>query len=209
VNTPPIFQQALRFSNAYAHVIPLGLQHVPGLLPFALDPELWRYTRANLRSEDDLIEYVDLAVAERRAAQSYPFAIVDAATGAVAGSTRLCAFSWDNDRLEIGFTWLGKPFQRSGLNRAVKFELLRFAFEQLHVERVEFKIDSRNQASRKALLGIGATEEGTLRKHMVNADGFRRDSVYFSILQVEWPSLKERVFSKYAREPAEAKRPIL
>jgi len=195
VKATPIFQQVLRFSNARADVQPLGLQHVPGLLPVALDPELWRYTRSSLQSEEDLIEYVDLAVAERRAALSYAFAILDAQTGAVAGSTRLCAFSWDNQRLEIGFTWLGKPYQRSGLNRAVKYELLRYAFEQLQMQRVEFKTDSRNTASQNALLGIGAKEEGTLRQHMINADGYRRDSVYFSIVAGEWPAVAEQLLS--------------
>lgn len=209
MNAPPIFQQALRFSNSRSQLVPLGLQHVSGLLPFALDPDLWRFGRADLRTEEDLIEYVDFAIAERRAAVSYAFAIVDASTGAVVGCTRFCAFSWENDRLEIGFTWLGKPYQRSGINRAVKYELLRYAFEHLHIERVEFKTDSRNQASRTALLAIGASEEGTLRSHMVNADHYRRDSVYFSILKVEWPALKERVFAEYAAVAQEARQPSL
>ncbi len=197
MNAPGIFKQALRFKNNLVELVPLGLQHTSSLLPHALDPDLWKFTRVNLVVEEDLIEYVDLAIAERRAAQSYAFAILDLQTGNVAGSTRLCNFFWPDSRLEIGFTWLGKSFQRAGINRAVKFELLHFAFETLKIERVEFKTDSRNSVSRKALLGIGATEEGELRSHMVNWDGHRRDTVYFSILKREWLPIKHSVFQRF------------
>jgi N-acetyltransferase len=182
-----LFQQILSFQNRYVELLPLGLQHVEGLLPLALDPSLWAFTRSQVRNEDELTEYVDLAVAERRACQSYPFIIMDRTTKTAAGCTRFCNFSWVDKRVEIGFTWLGKPYQRTALNRATKFELLRFAFEKLEMERVEFKTDSRNQASRNGLLGIGAREEGILRSHLVNWDGHRRDTVYFSILKAEWP----------------------
>ncbi len=188
-----LFQTLYRFENSRVALHPLGHQHAESLLNFALDPSMWAYSSLRVHSEDSLSEYIDLALAERRAAQSYAFALLDPESGMAVGSSRFCRFSWPDSRMEIGFTWLGKPFQRSGMNRAAKYEMLRFAFEQLNMERVEFKTDLRNQASCRALEGIGAQREGVMRSHMVNWDGYRRDTVYFSILKGEWPALKTQL----------------
>jgi N-acetyltransferase len=104
-----------------------------------------------------------------------------------------------DQRLEIGWTWFGKAFQRTGLNRNVKFLMLQYAFEQLQFERVELKTDERNHPSRKAIEGIGGKFEGILRSHMQLPDGFRRNTVYYSILKAEWPALKNGIFKNISR----------
>ncbi len=144
-------------------------------------------------TRDAMREWIETALARQAAGEALPFAIVHRASGRVAGSTRFMEISAPNRRVEIGWTWLGKEFQRTAVNTEAKFLLLRHAFEVLGCLRVEFKTDALNAASRKALARIGATEEGTLRSHMVTASGRVRDSVYFSVIAAEWASVRERL----------------
>ena len=202
MNSASIFQRVISLRNDFVELAPLGLQHVEGLLNIALEEDLWRYGSYCLRSEEDLIEYIDRAIAERRSGSAYPFVLIERQSGRLAGSSRFCHFSWPDRRLEIGYTWLGKPFRQTALNRATKTAMLGFAFDVLGMERVEFKTDSRNTASRNALLGIGAVEEGTLRSHQVNWDGYQRDTVYFSIVSKEWPERQRSELRAFIAQPA-------
>ena len=198
-----LFQRAWTFSNSHVLIRPLSLDHAAGLLPEALDPDLWRYTRRYPQTEEELLAYIDDAIAERRAGLSYAFALLDPLSGRPAGCTRLYHFSWPDARLEIGHTWLIKPYQGTGMNRATKFELLRFAFEVCGMARVEFQADSRNERSRRALRSLGAVEEGIHRSNRVNWDGYRRDTVWFSMLASEWPARCAGVFAPWSlTEPA-------
>jgi N-acetyltransferase len=172
---------------------PLTLDHLDALLVVALDPELWRKTVSAVSTRRDLEEYVNEALAEQKAGTSLPFVTVLRATGQVIGSTRFGNAVPAHRRVEIGWTWLGRLWQRSGANREAKYLMLRHAFEQWGCLRVEFKTSALNQQSRTALLGLGAVEEGILRHHMINADGSLRDSVYFSILCEEWPAVRRRL----------------
>ncbi|MCZ6776979.1 MAG: GNAT family N-acetyltransferase, partial [Ignavibacteria bacterium] len=124
--------------------------------------EIWKYSTNNLTTKEALEEFISVALAERKAGGSYPFVICDKKKKATAGSTRYGNISWKDKRIEIGWTWLGVDFQRTGLNRACKHVLLKYAFESLEMERVEFKTDVLNQQARQALLKIGAKEEGVL-----------------------------------------------
>jgi RimJ/RimL family protein N-acetyltransferase len=137
-----------------------------------------------------LEEFISLALEERQRGSSYPFVVYDKEKMAAAGSTRYGNISWKDKRIEIGWTWLGVDFQRTGLNRACKHALLKYAFETLDMERVEFKTDVSNQQARRALLKIGAKEEGILRSHSVMQDGRRRDTIYYSMLKNEWPGVR-------------------
>lgn len=194
LSTPIILQ------NKKARLIPLQKEHFNELRSIAFDESLWKYTITNIYNEDDLRNYIDMAIEEREKFQSYPFAIYDVASGKIAGSTRFGNISLINRRVEIGWTWYTPVFQRTGLNRACKFELLQFAFEQLDCIRVELKTGSLNQQSQTAIAKIGATKEGVLRKHMIQDDGSFRDTVYFSILQGEWPSIKYSIFKEFTKE---------
>lgn len=152
-----------------------------------------------MQTNNDLILYISKALKERLSETAYPFVITDKKTGRVAGSTRYANISYRDKRLEIGWTWLGKDFRGTGLNKACKYELLRYAFEEMEFKRVEFKTDFLNTGSRKALAKIGASEEGILRQHTwMAARKAWRDTVYFSIIANEWKEIKERIYPEFA-----------
>jgi len=172
---------------------PLTPAHLDGLCDAGLDPELWRLTVSRIRTRADMERYLDEALTEQRAGTALPFATVWRATGRVIGSTRFGNASPPNRRVEIGWTWLARPWQRTGANTEAKYLMLRQAFEQWGCIRVELKTSALNQRSRAAILRIGAREEGILRHHMINEDGSLRDSVFFSLLADEWPQAKGRL----------------
>jgi N-acetyltransferase len=172
---------------------PLSLRHLDGLCAVGLDPEIWRLTIAQVDGRGAMERYVVQALAEQRAGTALPFATVLQTSGEVIGSTRFHSPAPAHRRVEIGWTWLGRAWQRTGANTEAKYLMLRHAFEQWGCMRVEFKTSTLNERSRAALQRIGAVEEGVLRHHMINEDGTVRDSVYFSILLEEWPSVKLRL----------------
>jgi N-acetyltransferase len=170
--------------------------HVDALARVGLEPEIWRWGIAPLVTRADMQSYVEQALEEWRRGVSLPFVIVALSVMEVAGSTRYGNIDLVNRRLEIGWTWLGPRHQRTRINTEAKLLLLTHAFEGLSMHRVELKTDALNQKSRAAILRIGAVEEGTFRKHIVTASGRVRDSVYYSILDTEWPAVKARLESK-------------
>ena len=172
---------------------PLSLAHVPGLAEVGLDPAIWRLTIARPASEADLRAWAETALRAREAGTEMPFATVEAATGRPIGSSRYMNIVLEHRRLEIGWTWLAPPWQRTGANREAKLLMLTHAFEVLGCRRVEFKTDSTNEASRTALLGIGATFEGIFRKHMVMPGDGVRHSAWYSVVDDEWPAVKARL----------------
>jgi RimJ/RimL family protein N-acetyltransferase len=170
---------------------PLSERHHAALIDVALDEELWRWaTTPPVRTADDLRAYLAVAFAERDAGRALPFATIDRATGRAIGSTRYAAIEPRHRRLEIGWTWLGRAWQRTAANTEAKYLMLRHAFETLGCVRVELKTDALNARSRAAIRRIGAREEGTLRQHMITASGRLRDTVYYSILDSEWAVVK-------------------
>ncbi len=150
------------------------------------EPELLKYSPSGVYTQDLLQNYFKTALEEKSKGLSYPFLIFDKLKKEYAGSTRFANISKNDQRLEIGYTWLGKDFQGTGLNQNCKSLLLEYAFKTLKIQRVEFRADSRNLKSRRAMEKIGAVYEGCLRSHTVMEDGFRRDTVYYSILAEEY-----------------------
>jgi RimJ/RimL family protein N-acetyltransferase len=177
---------------------PLTPGHLDGLCDAGLDPELWRLTVSRVAERADMERYLDVALDELRRRVALPFATLERAGGRVIGSTRFGNAAPEHRRVEIGWTWLGRPWQRTGANTEAKYLMLRHAFEAWDCLRVEFKTSTRNDRSRAALLRIGAQEEGILRRHIVNEDGSLRDSVYFSIISDEWPGVKRRLAERLA-----------
>ena len=169
---------------------PLRIEHVPGLCAVGLDAELWRWTVAQVRTEDDLRRYVGQALELERQGVALPFATIERASGKPVGSTRYGTIDRANRRVEIGWTWLGRAYQRTALNTEAKYLMLRHAFEDLGCIRVELKTDALNQQSRNAMLRFGAQEEGILRHHQITEAGRPRDTVYYSVLKDEWPQVK-------------------
>ncbi len=169
---------------------PLSMGHLSHLLAVGCDPELWRWTVNLVRTPAEMEEYLQSALAAQAAGSALPFATVHKPSGRVVGSTRFGNIDPAHRRVEIGWTWVGRPWQRTVVNTEAKYLMLRHAFEVWDCVRVEFKTDALNTTSRQALLRIGAKEEGILRAHMITATGRMRDSVYFSIVAQEWPVVK-------------------
>ena len=191
------FKEVLIMENERAKLTPLTIEDYADLDTIAYHPDLWKLGMSNISSPTHLQEYMENAIQEKQNKLSYPFKIFDKQTNAVAGSTRYGNISFTHKRLEIGWTWLHPNFHGTGLNKACKQLLLSFAFETLGFNRVEIKTDVLNQQSRKAILKLGAKEEGIFRKHQVTAEGRVRDSIYFSIINDEWPEIKSTIFTEF------------
>jgi RimJ/RimL family protein N-acetyltransferase len=172
---------------------------VDTLAAIAFNPDLWRNTTSRVENRQDLAAYVRQALSERAQGVAVPFVTVVRSGDEVVGSTRFAAIDWRNRRAEIGWTWIAQPWQRSFVNTEAKFLMLRHAFEVWNLRRVEFKTASFNESSRRALLRIGAREEGTLRQHMLLPDGRNRDSVYYSVIDGDWPEVKRRLENMMSR----------
>ena len=178
---------------------PLEERHLEDLMEVARDDAVFRWI-INLPMDDARIRaWFDTTMSTAAAGTEVPFATIDLASGRAIGSTRFMTITPEHRRVEIGWTWLGTAFQRSGANREAKYLQLRHAFETLDAERVEFKTHARNEASRGALLGIGATFEGVLRHHTIMPDGSNRDSAFYSVLAGEWPGVKAHLEALLAR----------
>jgi RimJ/RimL family protein N-acetyltransferase len=169
---------------------PLTMAHLPGLADVGLDEVLWRWIPTPVRTAQEMEAYIQTALDEQARGVSLPFAIIEKATGRAIGSTRYGSIERTHHRVEIGWTWVARDWQRSAVNTEAKYLLLTHAFETLGCIRVEFKTDSLNDRSRAAILRIGAREEGLFRNHMITASGRIRHTVYFSIVDSEWPTVK-------------------
>ncbi len=178
---------------------PLAERHFDDLVEVARDPAIFRWITNLPMDEPRLRAWFDLTRASADAGTEVPFATIDQASGRAIGSSRYMTITPEHKRLEIGWTWVGTAFQGTGANREAKYLQLRHAFETLGAERVEFKTHARNERSRGALLGIGATFEGVLRHHTIMPDGSNRDSAFYSVLASEWPAVKAHLQRLLAR----------
>jgi RimJ/RimL family protein N-acetyltransferase len=173
---------------------PLSEAHVRGLTAVGMNDEIWRWLPYGvMRNEDDIRRWVQYLLAEIPSGSVMPFAVIHLASGRVAGATRYMDIHPKDYALEIGGTWYGVEFQRTGVNTEAKYLLLCHAFEDLKCIRVQIKTDLRNERSQKAIERIGAVREGVLRNNMIMPDGYYRSSVYYSILNNEWPAVKTRL----------------
>lgn len=175
---------------------PLTLDHADALSIVGLDAELWRWTLDTIATREQMLAYVAEALAANRAGTALPFVTIERSSGRIVGSTRYGNIEPTHRRLEIGWTWIGRPWQRTAVNTEAKLLLLRHAFEHLAMLRVELKTDALNARSRAAISRIGGREEGVLRRHMITASGRSRDTVYYSILAEEWPDVRARLESR-------------
>jgi len=181
---------------------PLSLDHVAGLQEAARDGELWNLWFTSVPKPESAREYIEQALALRDLGKAMPFAVRDA-KGDIVGSTRYCNIEAEHKRLEIGWTWYAERVQRTALNTEAKLLLLSNAFETLGAIAVEFRTNWFNHRSRTAIARLGAKQDGVLRNHMLMADGTRRDTVVFSILDSEWPAVKKNLqyqLQRYGKE---------
>ena len=181
------------FAGERVIVVPLALEHVGPLFDAGRFPEIWLYMSRRIETVEDMRDLLREALAAREEGRELPFAIQDRRSGRFVGSTRFLDISPPNRSLEIGWTWLTPSVWRTHVNTEAKYLLLRHCFETLGIIRVQLKTDSRNIQSQRAIERIGGVREGILRKHRVLRDGYIRDSVYYSILDNEWPTVKKRL----------------
>jgi RimJ/RimL family protein N-acetyltransferase len=172
---------------------PLTPEHAAGLTEVGLDEDLWKWIPAPVCTPEEMSAYVQSALQDQAAGTALPFALIEKSSGRTVGSTRYANIERVHHRLEIGWTWVARPWQRTAINTEAKYLLLRHAFETLKCMRVELKTDSLNERSRAAILRIGASQEGIFRNHMMTATGRIRHTVYFSIVDSEWPEVKARL----------------
>ncbi len=185
--------------GTYIILEPLTIEHAPDLFEAGQDGEVWRYL--SIAQPQNLVEmqaFIHGALSQQAAGHRLPFAIIDKLSGKAIGTSSYLEIQPQNKSLEIGWTWLGKPYWRSPRNTECKYLLLNYAFEVQEAIRVQLKTDSRNNISQNAIKRIGGVKEGILRKHVIYASGYIRDSVYFSILDQEWPEVKTRLEAKLA-----------
>ncbi len=186
-------------NGTHVRLEPMTLEHVDALAEAGLYPELWTWIPTPVTTRDDMRMYVMTALEEASRGSAMPFVIIDQKSSRVIGSTRYANISKADRRVEIGWTWVTPSFQRSAANTETKLLLLTHAFESMGCVRVELKTDALNQQSRNAILRLGAKEEGIFRKHRLTSTGRWRDTVYYSILDDEWPDVKQRLIGKLAR----------
>ena len=180
------------------HVALRALQssHLHDLCRVGLDESLWKLTMSRVRTESDMREYIAEALRQQERGTALPYVIIDRQSASIVGSTRFGNMAPTDRRVEIGWTWIGVPWQRTVINTETKYLLLQCAFEVFGCARVEFKTDALNARSRRALERIGAREEGLLRSHMMTREGRLRDTVYFSVLRREWGEVKRALLRK-------------
>lgn len=183
---------ALEGSHVRLELLELD-RHWEGLLAIGLDPSLWQFTAARVRTASELRSYFEDALADRARGTALPFAIIDRASGRVAGCTRFGNIAREHRRTEIGWTFLGTEFQRTVRNTEAKYLMLAHAFETWGCMRVEFKTSRTNQKSQNAMRRLGLVEEGMFRKWTLLPDGSPRDVVWFSVIDDEWPAMKARL----------------
>ena len=180
----------------YVRLEPLTLGHEEALSRVGLDEDLWRWIPVPVRTRQEMAAYVETALRDQASGMALPFVQVEKSSGRVVGSMRYANIERAHHRLEIGWTWVGRAWQRTAVNTEAKYLLLRHAFETLGCMRVELKTDSLNERSRSAILRIGAREEGIFRNHMITASGRVRHTVYYSIVDTEWPEVKRRLAAR-------------
>ena len=197
-DAPSAADLSARFVGRLAIVEPLSAEHESGLIEAAgRQPELFEWMPVDMASSQDALrDWLADTLRAAAAGRDVPFAIRSAASGRVVGSTRFMELRLEHLRAEIGWTWLARPAWSTGINVETKLLLLTHAFDHVGLRRVEFKTDARNERSRGALLALGAQFEGILRKHMVTRDGGPRDSAYYSVIDDEWPGLRERLAAR-------------
>ncbi|HEX7620615.1 MAG TPA: GNAT family protein [Anaerolineales bacterium] len=179
---------------------PMNVKHIPGLAVAGKDESIWKYmVYGNLTNLDRMTGWVREMLSLQDSGTDLPYAVVLKESGNVIGATRYLEMRLRHRSLEIGGTWYAPEYQRTAVNSECKYLMLKYAFEEMNCIRVQFKADERNERSLLAIERLGAVREGVLRNHYILLDGTIRDSVFFSILDREWPDIKIRLEERLKR----------
>ncbi|MFK7813353.1 MAG: GNAT family N-acetyltransferase [Maribacter sp.] len=192
-----VLNSQIQLQNKRLLLLPFEHTRNEELKEIIFKDEIWSYMGMKIRSEKDFENYIANTISDKNKGNCYPFIIIDKETNKVAGSTRYGYLNKASQKCEIGWTWYGTDFQGTGLNKACKYELLKFGFENIGFRRIQFSADLKNVRSQRAIAKLGATKEGVFRNNYIGDDGQSRDDVYFSIIQEEWKALKNSVFIEF------------
>jgi RimJ/RimL family protein N-acetyltransferase len=197
---PETFRPPVVLSGRYVRLVPLGPEQLPGLVASAADPEIWAYFRGgDLRTEAAMRTLITELLERQAKGTDLPFTVLDLMNDRPIGMSRYLEIDRPNSGVEIGGTWLGREHWRTPYNTEMKLLMLRYAFEVGRVHRVQIKTDLRNERAQRAIERLGAVREGILREHVLLGTGYRRSSVYYSVLEDEWPSVRQRLEGLLAR----------
>ena len=186
----------ITLEGEFVRLAPLKLSYLVELYEAANDESLWLWTTNNVGTREDMLRYIETALGEFERKISLPFVTIEKSSGTIIGSTRFGNIESAHRKAEIGWTWISPPWQRTAINTEAKFLMLTHAFETWQCVRVELKTDVLNEPSKRAIRRLGATEEGILRQHLITDAGRFRDSVYFSIIDSEWRTVKAALKEK-------------
>lgn len=193
-----ILRSEIILENEKVLLIPFESERNRELKEIIFDDEIWKYMGMYVRNDKDFENYIKSTLKQKADGICYPFLVIDKATNKVAGSTRYGYLNHASQKCEIGWTWYGKDFQGTGLNKACKYELLNFGFEEIQFRRIQFSADLENLKSQKAIEKLGALKEGLFRNNYVDSEGKSKDDVYFSIILEEWQNIKRDNFREFA-----------
>lgn len=192
-----LLQSNIILENEKVLLIPFENERNIELKEIIFDDEIWKYMGMYLRTKNDFENYIQNTLKQKADGICYPFLIIDKATNKVAGSTRYGYLNHASQKCEIGWTWYGKAFQGTGLNKACKYELLNFGFENIQFRRIQFSADLENKKSQKAIEKLGTVKEGIFRNNYVDSEGKSKDDVYYSIILEDWETTKRDYFSEF------------
>ncbi|MDG0767901.1 GNAT family protein [Bacillus halotolerans] len=174
-------------------VVPMDRSHIQGLYEAANDERIWTHLPKTIETAYDMEDFVEEALYHKKSGGEFPFVMFHRETGKIVGTTRFLYMSPDSRSLEIGWTWFHPSVWGTAVNTECKYLLLQYCFEQMNTIRVQFKTDERNIRSQKAIERLGAVKEGILRNQMIRKDGTFRHSVFYSIIESDWPSVKQHL----------------
>jgi RimJ/RimL family protein N-acetyltransferase len=186
----------IQLENHRVLLIPFSNEKTEELRTIIFDNAIWEFMGMYIKTENDFNNYIKDTL-EKHSKTAYSFLIIDKLTNEIAGSTSFGNINFNSKKLEIGWTWYGKKFQGTGLNKACKFELLKYGFEQIGLRRIQFSADLENIKSQKAIEKLGAIQEGIFRNNYIDSLGKSKDDVYYSIIKEDWQNSKEQYFSEY------------
>ncbi|MEO6175488.1 MAG: GNAT family protein [Flavobacterium circumlabens] len=192
-----LLQTNIILENEKVLLLPFEDERNIELKAVIFDDEIWKYMGMYVRNDLDFENYITNTLQQKAAGICYPFLIIDKATNKVAGSTRYGYLNQASQKCEIGWTWYAKEFQGTGLNKACKYELLNFGFENIQFRRIQFSADLENERSQSAIEKLGALKEGIFRNNYVDSEGKSKDDVYYSIIAEEWAATKRNYFPEF------------
>jgi RimJ/RimL family protein N-acetyltransferase len=193
-----ILQSDIILENERVLLVPFENERNIELKSIIFDDEIWKYMGMYIQNDDDFKNYVESTLKQKEDGICYPFLIIDKVANKVAGSTRYGYLNHASQKCEIGWTWYGKEFQGTGLNKACKYELLNFGFENIQFRRIQFSADLENVKSQRAIEKLGAFREGLFRNNYIDSEGKSKDDIYYSIISEDWETIKTEFFSEFS-----------